>query len=654
MLRQGLRRCTQLRCASVAPRLAIQQASLLQSIERPSTTILKNTTRFFSSSPRRWEAYSEQAAEAPAAEDSTDATTAPTITRFDELTQLDVHETLIRNITKGFGYETMSPVQAATISPALKGMDLVAQAKTGTGKTLGFLVPIIQRMLAEDPSLATRRAKYDARSDDIRGIIMSPTRELAEQIAVEAEKLVAGTGLVVQRAVGGSQKSAMLAKTAREGCHLLVATPGRLNDLLSDPRSNIAAPNLAAIVLDEADRMLDVGFKAELEDIVGRLPDTRDKPRQTLMYSATIPSSVVQLARQWVRHDNFDFIQTINPDEALTHDKIPQHIVPCDGWGNVIPALFELLEREEAARNADTSLMPLKAMVFLPSTAMVDLANEAWKAASSSRIRTWNIHSKLTQAQRTRAADRFRESESGILFTSDVTARGMDFPDVTHVVQVGSVPNREQYIHRLGRTGRQNKDGEGWLILSQTDIRSARSTLGGLPIKPNDTLEAATESLSGVRGQMTEKVMNALKNLPNKGLLGKAYMSLFAQIDGRRAEDRVVELNEWFMTGMGFPTTPAMSPNTARKLGLSQARGLNLGHDNIFVDSGFARGGGFSRGGGRGGFSRDGDRGGRGGFDRGGFSRGGDRGGFGRDSFGAMSRGGRDGGREDRGFSSSF
>ena len=132
-----------------------------------------------------------------------------------------------------------------------------------------------------------------ARSDDIRDIIVSPTRELAEQIAVEAAKLVRGTGIIVQSAVGGTQKRMMLSKVRREGCHLLVGTPGRLNDLLADPSSGIAAPNLQALVLDEADRMLEVGFQQELMEIIKSLPDRRDVPRQTLLFSATIPKNVV-------------------------------------------------------------------------------------------------------------------------------------------------------------------------------------------------------------------------------------------------------------------------------------------------------------------------------------------------------------------------
>ncbi|KAL2754292.1 hypothetical protein ACRALDRAFT_2069793, partial [Sodiomyces alcalophilus JCM 7366] len=500
-------------------------------------------------------------------------------TRFAELDALGVHPNLVKSITQGMGYETLSPVQSKTIVQALNGTDLVAQAKTGTGKTLAFLMPVLQRMLQEDPSLATRKARYNARSDDIRGIVLSPTRELAEQIAVEAEKLVAGTGLVVQRAVGGTQKGLMLERTRRQGCHLLVATPGRLNDLLEDPRSGIRAPNLAAIVLDEADRMLDVGFQRELQEIVDKLPDVREKPRQTLLFSATIPKDVVQLARQWVRPDNFDFIQTISQGDAPTHEKVQQHIVPCRGWGNVLPALYEVLGKEiESAQQPGGQ--PFKAMVFLPSLAIVDLVAETYHDGfrSAYGVPGLRIHSKLTQSQRTRAAEKFRNMKTGILFSSDVTARGMDFPNVTHVIQVGAPPDREQYIHRLGRTGRQDKTGQGWLILSQVDIPVCRSDLRGLPIVPNREIESAEAELGvdpAERLQVVNTTMDILKDVP-RSALSAAYMSLFARVNRSNAEDRALELREWFVDGLGLENTPAMRKSVAQKLGLGNVRGLNI------------------------------------------------------------------------------
>lgn len=411
--------------------------------------------------------------------------------------------------------------------------------------------------------------------------------------------------------------------------------------------------------------MLDVGFKRELEEIMDKLPDTREKPRQTLLYSATIPSSVVQLARDWVRHDNFDFIQTVNPNEALTHDKVPQHVVTCEGWGNVLPSLFEVIEKEHAAREANPDAVPFKAIVFMPSTASVDLAAQTYRGLSNKPkgLYSWHIHSKLSQQGRTRAADNFRQSRSGILFSSDVTARGMDFPNVTHVIQVGSISDREQYIHRLGRTGRQDKEGEGWLIVSHSDLGAARQHLKGLPIKPNDTIKAATEDFRGELSEHSQRIFNSMKSV-DKPALRAAYMSLFAQVTGQNAQARVSELKDWYVDGMGFPDTPRVGRNTAAKIGIARCHDLNLDGEDHFEDSyhsgggGGGFGGGFGgRSGGGGGFSRGGDRGGdRGGFSRGG-DRGGDRGGFSRrendDPFGKMSGGDRGGFSRggDRGFS---
>jgi ATP-dependent RNA helicase MSS116 len=148
-------------------------------------------------------------------------------------------------MTEGMGLETMTEVQSKTINSAIKGTDIIAQAKTGTGKTVAFLLPVLQNIINVDPDLAKSvRGRRGPRStaDDIRALIISPTRELAEQIADEAKKLVSGTGIIVQTAVGGTQKSMGLRAIQREGCHILVGTPGRLKDILSDPYTRVEAP----------------------------------------------------------------------------------------------------------------------------------------------------------------------------------------------------------------------------------------------------------------------------------------------------------------------------------------------------------------------------------------------------------------------------
>lgn len=531
---------------------------------------------------------------------------------------------------------------------------------------------MLQRMIEEDPTLASRRASRDAQASDIRGIILSPTRELAEQIATEARRLTRHTGLVIQSAVGGTHKASMLRQTQRQGCHLLVATPGRLNDLLQDPASGIEAPNLAALVLDEADRMLDVGFEKELNDITRCLPSRDEKVRQTMLVSATIPDDVIRLARTMVRPDNFEFVQTIPENESLTHDKVPQHIVPVSSWSNVFPTLFEFIDREVATRNADRTTKPFKAIVYFNTTALVELGGELGfqrRRNNLMRTPTFAIQSQLSQNQRTKAAEMFRNAKSGVLFSSDVTARGMDFPDVTHVIQIDTPRDRESYIHRLGRTGRQNKEGEGWLLLPPMSVGSARKLLRGLPLEQNTSLESADVNIESGDLPSIHKEVQDLTQSIHKRILGSAYTSLFGGQTSQR-EELVEDLNLWATKGWGWAEPPPVSSSWARNQGLLHA-GLNIqdraarrddqsdgddrrgprrfgsrsgsderrsssdpfseiGRQARRDDSGFSRGGGGGgRGGGRGGFSRGGGRGG----DRGG--RDGGRGGqdFGRSRF---------------------
>jgi ATP-dependent RNA helicase MSS116 len=252
---------------------------------------------------------------------------------------------------------------------------------------------------------------------------------LAEQIAVEAQKIASGTGLIIQTAVGGTMKKAMLMKTQREGCHVLVATPGRLFDILSDPYSGIKAPNLNALVMDEADRLLDDGFTREIDEIRKFLPDPEVVERQNLMFSATVPRDVVELVRKTLR-PGFHFAKCVDEDEEPTHQRVPQKYVNLAGFENIMPSLYELALREhQASERGDAR--PFKAIMYFNSTAEVTLAASVFYKLSGgfkrntplSGLRAFEIHSKLSQAQRTRAADDFRHAKSGLLFSSDVTAR---------------------------------------------------------------------------------------------------------------------------------------------------------------------------------------------------------------------------------------
>ncbi|KAI3397765.1 hypothetical protein diail_10418 [Diaporthe ilicicola] len=524
------------------------------------------------------------------------------ITRFADLASTGVHDNILRAIVDDMRYETMTDVQAMSINPALQGKDIVAQARTGTGKTLGFLLPTIQRIIQNDPSLATRsHGRVDA--TNIRAIIISPTRELAEQISVEAQKLCRHTNVKVQTAVGGMNKAMMLRKTKMEGCHLLVGTPGRLLDLLSDEYSGIDAPNLGALVLDEADRMLDVGFDKELQQIVRLLPDRREKARQTLLFSATIPKDVVQIARVYVDANNFQFVQTIKADEAPTHEKVPQHIVPVEGVDQFTPTMLEIVQRAQKGEHGPD---PVKAICFFNNTAVVKLMEETFEYLTRS-IKSlppvYSIHSGLDQRNRSRVAESFRRAQSAILISSDVTARGMDFPNVTHVIQFGVPPTRDQYIHRLGRTGRANKSGQGWIILTKSEISEARSRLPGLPIKRHDGLECASVDTRNAEGGTVPRNFSDVSQAMSRvrfGVRREAYEK-FLTSDRRPSQETVDSVNWWATSQAGFREPPPVSSKVfnavpgLRRLGIEKDE--SRGRDDGRGGGGF--GGGFGGRGGR-------------------------------------------------------
>ncbi|KAL5461801.1 hypothetical protein PMIN07_005154 [Paraphaeosphaeria minitans] len=593
----------------------------------------------------RWQQIAAQAADEQPAE-------VEPVTRFADLaTRGLVHPNIVNMLTRQMKLEDMTDVQTRTINEALSGVDVIAQAKTGTGKTLGFLIPTVQRILRSDPTLAERaRGNKRARPDDIRAIIISPTRELAEQIAVEAKKLLAGTSLIVQTAVGGTMKKAMLIKTQREGCHIMVGTPGRLNDILSDPYSGVKAPKLAALVMDEADRLLDQGFTAEIDQIKTHLPDPAEVERQNLMFSATLSRDVVELVRRTMR-PGFHFAKCVDENEAPTHERVPQKLVSVNGFENITPALYELVLREyQKGKTADGR--PFKAIVYFNSTAEVTLAASVFYKLSGGfkkdkplhGMRSYEIHSKLSQAQRTRAADDFRFCQSGILLSSDVTARGMDFPNVTHVIQIGLPRDRESYIHRIGRTARAGKEGEGWLFITPYDQQEYRKRLRGLDLQPDNTLQTAqvdmtalSEMPANAASLVQETVEAHAKVYPDQ--LSDAFRGLFGSFQwyGDK-QDLLTGANRLAEFGWGMEQPP---PPPSSLFSSGKRRG------------GFGGGrpsGGFGgRGGDRGGFGgrggdRDGGFGGRPGGRDGGFRDGGDRpprSGFGGDRGGRGGFGGR-------------
>ncbi|KAH8817378.1 P-loop containing nucleoside triphosphate hydrolase protein [Xylogone sp. PMI_703] len=545
-------------------------------------------------------------------------------TKFEDLrTKKLVHPALIDQIVKGMALHTMTPVQRQTINQALQGTDIIAQAKTGTGKTVGFLLPTIQRILEKNPELAKHRRTSRARPDDIQAIVISPTRELAEQIAVEAKKLAYNTNVVVQVATGGNSKRSMLQKTQREGCHLLVATPGRLNDLLTDPYSRIAAPHLRMLVLDEADRLLDEGFSQDIEDIIKLLPDRTEVDRQTLLFSATVPHEVMHLVKRTLK-PGFEFVQTVQPGEQATHDRIPQKIVRVPGIENYLPTLLELCQREiskvgepleEGEDGAEAGVRgPFKAIVYFASTANVQLAMEIFRNLRQPQngtgslfgkhplwpVELFHIHGQLTQMQRTRSSEAFRRAKSAILFSTDVTARGMDFPNVTHVIQIGLPQSRDQYIHRVGRTGRAGKQGEGWIFIHENEIREARQRLRALPLTTDNTLDAGAvdmthnAQLPAATAAVLNQIADATK-MVDREFKTRAYMAALGTSGDPRIGAEAV--NQWVRYGFGWEHPPRVSRSLAQTLGISRVPGMNFDISDPEDDFASSRGRDDRRGG---------------------------------------------------------
>ena len=401
--------------------------------------------------------------------------------------------------------------------------------------------------------------------------------------------------MIVQTAVGGTRKREGLYRIQHQGCHVLVGTPGRLKDILSDPMSGVKAPNLTALVLDEADRLLDDGFAPEIEEIQSYLPDPEKVDRQTLMFSATVPHEVIKIVRRTMK-PNYKFVKTVADNEVPTHLTVPQKAVVLHGLENALPAILELVKDYIKKGREDSSLRPFKAIVYFNSTAEVSLASEAFQSLLNDpedprsghplgRMLMLDIHSRLTQGARTRSSDMFRKSRSAILFSSDVTARGMDFPDVTHVIQVGSPRQRESYIHRLGRTARANKTGEGWIFLHKGEYDDFRQKLGDLPISESaESLQAASVNMSTLNQELPAstaktltQIQGAMKVVPAK-TKSSAFDALINVLSGVfiRKSDMIRALNNLAVFGYGFKEPPSLRREFARRLGLERTPGVRI------------------------------------------------------------------------------
>ncbi|MBA0617416.1 hypothetical protein Godav_026865 [Gossypium davidsonii] len=468
-------------------------------------------------------------------------------TRFD---QISISPLSLKGI-KDAGYEKMTVVQEATLPVILKGKDVLAKAKTGTGKTVAFLLPSIEIVSKLPP------VDRDVKRPPIHVLVICPTRELAIQAASEAKKLLKyHPSIGVQVVIGGTRLALEQKNLQANPCQILVATPGRLRDHLENTAGFATKlMGVKVLVLDEADRLLAMGFRKDIERIIAAVP----KQRQTLLFSATVPEEVHQICHIALRRDH-EFINTVQEGTEDTHSLVRQvHMVaPLD----MQFSLLYVLLKEHIADDVD-----YKVLVFCTTAMVTKLVADVLRELN---LNVREIHSRKSQSYRTRVSDEFRKSKGLILVTSDVSARGVDYPDVTLVLQVGMPSDREQYIHRLGRTGRKGKEGQGILLLAPWEEKFL-SCVKDLPITkaPLPSLDPETK----------KKVGRALSNVEMKSK-ESAYQAWLGYYNSDknigRDKYRLVELANEFSRSMGLDNPPAIPKLVLSKMGLRNIPGLRV------------------------------------------------------------------------------
>lgn len=369
----------------------------------------------------------------------------------------------IKKALKDKGYEKPTPIQAQSIPHLLEGKDLLGIAQTGTGKTAAFSLPLIDR-------LAKNKVKVNKRR--VRSLILTPTRELASQIEQNIKGYSKGLGLKCAVIFGGVGKQAQMNSMA-QGVDILVATPGRLLDLMSE--GHVKYDQLEVFILDEADRMLDMGFLNDVKKVISKLP--RDK--QTLLFSATMPKDIASLANSLLNNPKR---VEVTP-ESTTVEKIEQkaHFVAKLKKPDLLKEILK-----------DDSIESM--LVF---TRTKHGADRVVKKLAQDDIMAAAIHGNKSQRQRESALGRFKDQKIRVLVATDIAARGIDIPQVSHVINYNPPEDPKSYVHRIGRTGRAGRDGVAILFCDESEVGLFNDIQKHIKIKiPIDEKQPFHEKLS--------------------------------------------------------------------------------------------------------------------------------------------------------------
>jgi ATP-dependent RNA helicase RhlE len=345
--------------------------------------------------------------------------------------ELNLNEALQKAVS-AMGFVELTPIQAEAIPPGLQGRDLIGCAQTGTGKTLAFLLPALERLL-QDPT----------KTKNPRFIIIAPTRELVIQVTEQARKVAAQTPLRVVAVYGGASLGDQTDKL-RRGVDVVIATPGRLLDHVH--RKNINFKDVQILVLDEADRMLDMGFLPDIRQLISGMP----RQRQTLLFSATMLPAVLALTQQFQQDPLRIQLDLAHPPEAIRQAlyPVPKHLKTA-----LLMALLQQIEVNSM-------------LVFTATKQEADIVTRQLRQA---KISVACLHGDFRQRERIAALEGFRSGKHQVLIATNIAARGLDVEGISHVINYDVPEHPEDYIHRIGRTARAEADGDAITLVTPDD-----------------------------------------------------------------------------------------------------------------------------------------------------------------------------------------
>lgn len=484
--------------------------------------------------------------------------------RFADLPISDPTKRALREI---FKYEFMSKAQSEYVDVALSGGDLFVKAKTGTGKTLGFLIPTVEKVRGATGG-----------GGAVRALILSPSRELADQTCREAAGLLTHhPGLSVQMVIGGTSASKERRSLTERPPTILVATPGRLLDHLETIPgfADSLRKDVRVVVFDEADRLLDMGFKPAIKRILAALPPAGS--RQALLFTATVPAGVQEIGR-WIA-PQFRYIDTAvgddsNSSASASHARIEQRAASVP-----VPEMLPLLHGALLSHCA--SHPDHRVIVFFTTARMAQFAAALFRRAEGFSG-VLELHSRLSQGQRNSTTQKFAKTAGQVLFASDVIARGIDFPDVTLVCQVG-LTDPQQYEHRVGRTGRAGKEGRALLVLGEDEAGLIDALIAGkLPVQRLTPAEIRELCEASARNKGLQAALARVEAEPAlRTDAARAYSATLGFYAGqmkrlRMTPAQVVEAVNRRFLAMGLREPPAVPAKTAGKMRLKGAPGLRM------------------------------------------------------------------------------